>query len=84
MPYKRLTHEQCRFRVCFVCGNEEGKRNQLCGIGMGDAKLIKEHILSDFTTLDSRYRPQTFPPVCSGFRPSSATPAGGGSGRLTT
>ena len=53
MPYKRLTHEQCRFRVCFVCGNEEGKRNQLCDIGMGDAKLIKEHILSDFTTLYS-------------------------------
>jgi hypothetical protein len=64
MPYKRLTHEQCRLRVCFVCGNEEGKKNQLRGIGIEDGKLIKEHILSDYTVLDSRYCPQTFPPVC--------------------
>jgi hypothetical protein len=55
MPYQRLTHEECRFRVCFVCGNEEGKKNVLRKIIAEDAGRIRQHILTDFTTTDSRY-----------------------------
>ena len=49
----KMTHYQCREKVCLVCGNESGHRGDR-KLTEDEIKLIKEHVMDDFDPKDER------------------------------
>ena len=53
MPPK-LTHSQCCAIVCFVCGNESGKKGN-SKINSTEVQLIRDHVMPGYDPHDERF-----------------------------
>ena len=53
MPAK-LTHSQCCAIVCFVCGNESGKKGN-SKVSSTEVQLIRDHVMSGYDPNDERF-----------------------------